>query len=208
MKKFIFLGLVAVAALFTGCSSCHSDKAKQEAKEVVTHDYDGVVVDFSAGTEHIQALHRQAANTLIGQKFEWRNSKILFNDYITAETLDDLHVVDVTDVFYYWHDGPWVQYITSNVKQGTLVPSLIPDVWIEDDDLSNAEIVLSAEDVLQLLSEWNGIIPPAKVLILRIPIGPKKCNPQWVIGDTKQVLWIDAVTGEITDWCPAFPKKE
>lgn len=42
-------------------------------------------------------------------------------------------------------------------------------------------------------------------MILRLPIGPRRCNAQWVIGGIGEVIFIDAVTGEITDWCPAFP---
>ena len=42
---------------------------------------------------------------------------------------------------------------------------------------------------------------------LRQPLGPKECNPQWVIGNIMQVIFVDAVTGEISDWCPAFPRE-
>ena len=140
-----------------------------------------------------------------GLEYEWRNSKVLFNAAITAETINDLHVTDVTDVFYYWNNGPWVQFITSNVKKGTLVPSAIQDVWIEDSDLSNAEIKLSAEDVLERLKEWNGVLPKNAVsMTLRLPVGPVSCNAQWVLGGIYDVVFVDAVTGEISNWNPAF----
>jgi hypothetical protein len=55
------------------------------------------------------------------------------------------------------------------------------------------------------LKEWNGVLPKdCDFIILRLPVGPKDCNPQWVFGDIGDVLFIDAITGEIRDYDPAF----
>ena len=207
MKKFIYLLALMFSMVLTGCSSCQSDNAKQDNEvAVASADYDGVVADFTAGTNNIIALHKQTMFNLVkGKEYEWRNLQIMFNDVIKAENIDDLHITDITSVFCYWDNGPLVQFITSNVKKGMLIPTKIPDVWIEDSDMSNAEIKLSAEDVLEKLKTWNGIIPPSKNMILRLPVGPRNCNAQWVIGNIEKVIFIDAVTGDITDWCPAFP---
>lgn len=213
MKKYFLLGflLTIVGIIATGCSSCQSENKQQEVpeKELVSNgaDYDGVLPEFTAGVSHIQALHRQMMFKLIdGQYYEWRNSKILFNDTITVENIDDLKVIEITDVFFYWDSikGPQVQFIASNIAKGTLIPPTIQDVWIEDAKLDDKEIKLSAEDVLQRLKEWNGILPPAISMSLRYPVGPCECNAQWVIGNEFDVIFIDAVTGEISNWCPAF----
>ena len=209
MLEAIVIGVLA--GVISSCAGCGRGEPGSPAVDngtavAAAHDYDGVVQDFTAGVEHISALHRQTMFSLAGgRKYEWRNLQILFNDSIKAETLDGLHVTDITSVFYYWDEGPWVQYITSSVKKGMLIPARIPDVWIEDDDLGEAEIRLWPDDVLARLKQWNGVIPPADVLILRMPVGPRRCNAQWVIGNMAQVIFIDAVTGDITDWCPAFP---
>lgn len=210
MKKWICLSLMMamVCLMATGCSSCQSENKKQE---VVYHDYDGVVQDFTAGISHIQSLHRQTMYMTLGVKeYAWRNSKIVFNDSITAENIDDLHVTDINDVFYYWdgQKGPQVQWVNSNVKKGVQIPWPINDVWIEDDDLNEAPIKLTPEQAMQRLKEVNCPIPPAKSMTLRLPLGPVACNPQYVVGDVYDVLFIDAVTGEVSNWNPAFnPKK-
>jgi len=223
MKKSIILSLLLaiVSIMATGCTSCQSENTKQET---VYHDYDGVVQDFTAGVSHIQALHRQKMYNIIQflkeqgheialNNYQWRNSLVILNDTVTAENIDDLHIVSIRDVFYYWSNkfGPQVQYITDHVVYGTQIPYPISDVWIEDRDMSNAPIKLSAEEALTRLKEWNGILPKdCNFIILRLPVGPKDCNPQWTFGDVGDVLFIDAVTGEIRTWNPAFsePKQE
>lgn len=223
MKKSIILSLLLaiVSIMATGCTSCQSENTKQET---VYHDYDGVVQDFTAGVSHIQALHRQKMYNIIQflkeqgheialNNYQWRNSLVILNDTVTAENIDNLHIVSIRDVFYYWSNkfGPQVQYITDHVVYGTQIPYPISDVWIEDRDMSNAPIKLSAEEALTRLKEWNGILPKdCNFIILRLPVGPKDCNPQWTFGDVGDVLFIDAVTGEIRTWNPAFsePKQE
>lgn len=216
MKKDFFgkvMGvlLLAVMALVCSCNGCAKTE-KQDIQPVsLFHDYDGVVNDFTVGVAQIQALHRQTMFMTLGvEEYEWRNSKIVFNDSIKADNIDDLHVTDINDVFYYLDEqkGPQVQFINSNVKNGTQIPWPINDVWIEDDNLSGAPIKLTAEQVLMRLKEVNCPIPPAKSMSLRLPIGPCECNPQYVVGDVYDVLFIDAVTGEVSNWNPAFnPKK-
>jgi hypothetical protein len=131
---------------------------------------------------------------------------VLFNDSITLENIDDMNVVEVTDVFFYWDSvvGPQVQFIATNVKKGTLIPPAIQDIWIEDANLSDKEIKLTCEDVLKRLKEWNGVIPPGISMSLRYPVGACECNAQWVIGDVSDVIFVDAVTGEVSNWDPAF----
>lgn len=216
MKKIIFLMLALVTLGMTvgvvACAECSKGETpKIDAPVVVYHDYDGVVQDFTAGVGQIQALHRQTMFSLIGSKeYQWRNSRVILNDTVTMENIDNLHVVAVNDVFFYWDGvkGPMVQYINSHAKYGVQIPYPINDVWIEDADMSKQPIKISAEQALMRLKEWNGILPKdCNFIILRLPVGPKDCNVQWVFGDVDDVLFIDAVTGEIRDYDPAFSRQ-
>lgn len=226
MKKDFFakvMGvlLLAVMTLVCSCSSCKGETAKIDDPVVVYHDYDGVVQDFTAGVSHIQALHKQKMYNIIKSlkdegheialdNYQWRNSLVILNDTVTMENIDDLHVVSIRDVFYYWDNekGPQTQFITDHIKFGTQIPYPFNDVWIEDTDMSEQPVRLSAEEALQKLKEYNGILPKGSNFItLRLAVGPKYCNPQWVFGDVYDVLFIDAVTGEIRDYDPAFSRQ-
>lgn len=229
MKKDFFakvMGvlLLAVMALVCSCNGCKGESPKIDDPVAMCHDYDGVAQDFTAGTSHIQGLHRQTmyglAQTLEAQgyeiahkgKYEWRNSRVILNDTVTFENIDDLHIVAVNDVFYYWinngnRKGPWVQYVNDHVELGSQTQNPIHDVWIEDGDLSDKPIKIDAVQALMKLKEWNGTLPKSNFICLRLPIGPKACNAQWVFGDKYDVLFIDAVTGAITDWNPAFSRQ-
>lgn len=207
MKKFLF-GMLAVvllsmiAGVTTSCNGCKSEPAK-DAPE---YDYNGVTQDFTAGVDHIIALHKQTMFDLYkGEPYAWYETRVLFNDSIKAENFDSLKVMDVTDIFQLF-DPARCQYISTNIEKGTIIPKPIPDIWIEDCDMSHSAVKLSAEDVIEKLKAWDGIIPPAIGMTLRQPLGPKQCNPQWVIGNIMQVIFVDAFTGDITDWCPAFPQ--
>ena len=202
--------LAIVGIMATGCNSCAKSENKQDApnEQVATesgYDYDGVLPDLKKGVAHIQALHRQTMFSLYnGSQYAWYETRVLFNDSLTYETLTELNVVDVTDIFQVFNPFR-CQYISTNVAKGTIIPPAIPDVWIEDCDMSELQIKLNVEDVLERLQEYNGTIPPAIGMTLRCPLGPRKCNAQWVIGNIMEVIFVDAVTGDITNWCPAFP---
>ena len=74
-----------------------------------------------------------------------------------------------------------------------------------DDGTFRPDEKVTCEQALQRLKEWNGVLPKdCNFITLRLPVGPKACNPQWVFGDVYELLFIDAVTGEVKGSNPAF----
>ncbi len=211
MKKFVIFGflLAIVSMMVTGCNGCkpvNKEQPKVEENGYYAADYDGVAPDLSKGAEHIVALHRQTMHKLInGKTYYWYETKYTLTGEVTAETLPTIEVSEITSTFQTF--APELCYrITTNAVKGTLIPAPVPGLWIEDFDLSFAEITLTVKDALQRLSEWNGVLPTGSTTItLRKPVGPVECNAQYVIGNPFEAVWVDAVTGDVTDKCPAFP---
>lgn len=215
MKKTHFYVMLSVLlmAVFclavSSCTSCEKQAPVPDQEHVVINfstDYDGVLPDLSQGAEHIVSMHRQTMFSLTGGgEYVWYETKYTFADSLTAATLGVNPIVEVTSTFQTFN--PELSYtITTNATKGTLIPAPIPGLWIEDYDLSNVSIKLSIADVMDRLKEWNGVLPPAKSVIIRKPVGPKDCNAQYVIGNPYDVIFVDAVTGSVTDWDPAFPR--
>lgn len=210
MKKSLFICLLLAFACMIGFESCTGCKDKAVPNKAVgtkfMADYDGVLQDFSEGADHIIALHRQTMYELAdNKKYAWYETRFTFADSLKYENLSDAMLADITDIFQTF--GPDLCYmITTNVANGTLIPAPAPGLWIEDFDLSNCEIKLTINEVLQRLVEVNMPLPPAISITLRKPVGPIPCNAQYVAGNPFETVWVDAVTGEVTNWCPAFPK--
>lgn len=210
MKKWHLFCLVLAIACMTAMSSCNGCSGNAPGKEQVTNkfqtDYDGVVPDMSDGASHVIALHRQTMFSLAdGKGFAWYQTKFTFADSLDLNTLGDAVLKEVTSTFQTF--SPDLSYtITTNAVKGTLIPAPTPGLWIEDFDLGNTDIKLGILDVIERLTAWNGVLPPAVSITLRKPVGPKPCNAQYVIGNPYQVIFVDAVTGDIADWNPAFPR--
>lgn len=208
--KELLLCLVVVVLVHIGCHllGFHDVPTVENKSELtVGADYDGVAMDFSADVEHIVALHRQTVYAKYGGDYSWYEVQVYLNDIITAENIDDLHVTDVTTVFQRFSPDLCIT-VTSNAAKGTLVTVPTPGLWIEDMDLTDDNVKLTFADALSRLKEYNGVWPQgATKFYLRKPLGPVRCNPQWITGGVYDPLFIDAVTGEVSDWNPAFRRK-
>ena len=210
MRKNIFFCLLAAIAIMIGVSSCDgcskSESSAPSGQVTFGADYDGVLPDISEGAEHIIGLHRQTMSSLAeGKQYAWYEARFTFADTLTQETLTDAVVVEVTDFFQTFQ--PEVCYtITTNASKGTLIPAPTYGLWIEDFDLSDCEVKLTINDVLERLAQVNMPLPKALSVTLRKPVGPVPCNAQYVAGNPFETVWVDAVTGDVTDSCPAFPK--
>ena len=80
--------------------------------------------------------------------------------------------------------------------------------WVEDYPLIGDSIKLTYKDAFKRVMETNSPKPHTKNCVLRKPVGPVECNPQYVFGNIHVQLWVDAVTGDVNNSNPAFPKKD
>lgn len=209
MKKgILFAFLLAIACMIgmSGCKGCSDNGSEEQVENMFSTDYDGVLPDLSKGAEYIIALHRQTMNVLAdGDNYAWYETKFTFADSLKQETLADAVVKEVTDVFQTFHPEQCYT-ITTNAARGTMIPAPTPGLWIEDFDLGYSDVKLSIADVLMRLAQVNMPLPPSVSIILRKPVGPVQCNAQYVMGNPFETVWVDAVTGDVTNSCPAYPK--
>lgn len=76
--------------------------------------------------------------------------------------------------------------------------------WVEDLPLVKDDIKLTFEEAYEKVMATNCPKPHSKYVVLRKELGPKNCNPQYIFGNVRAQLYVDAVTGEVADKNPVF----
>lgn len=224
MKKFFILGflLAIVSIMATGCSSCQSEKKKQvdgiekvdsvaQADSIVSgvaEDYDGVVPDITASVENIIATDRQAMYTIAnGASYRFFESDIKLCDFINSENCDG-KILSVNNVFQQiieadkGADTNVLMFLTTG--KGTEVSIFEHAFYIENEPLNDEPMPITFEKAFERMMKANVVKPKSKNCILRKPLGPTPCNAQYIFGNRKQQVYVDAVTGEVRTKNPAF----
>ena len=208
MKKFSFFGLLlAIAGMMTtGCTGCQSENKEQP--KVTAADYDGVASE-NLNAEHVIAMQRQNMYNLAkGKDFRWFETTIELADFIDSENQEGA-INEITSVFQTIEESEtgadtWVQYIATSAAKGTMIPNPIHSFWMEDSPLDKEPIKITFAEALQKLNEVNFPKPHSRYCVLRKEVGPKDANVQYIFGNSRAQLYVDAVTGEVTDHNPVF----
>lgn len=196
MKKILGL-MLFVSLMLTSCSKCSNDDVTLGTDSLNKAE---LVVDNLISTD------KENMYLNYGNDYRWYEACVLMNDFLDEETdgsiLEEVNIFQSivgkgngydTQVFKYQH-----------FNDGTFVKDSVKGFWIEDFPLEDSLIRISYDSAFALIQRVNFPKPHTRNAILRNPIGPKKVNPQWVFGNLKEQLWVDAVTGEIKTSNPAF----
>lgn len=198
MKKFIILGLMLaiVSIMATGCSSCQSENKKQ-----------GIEVKMSALTPETSiSTDREYMAIHQTTDYRWYETAIVLKDYLDAEnptatiqSVDNVFQVATADA----SGGDSEVFIFSHSDDG-IKTTTYKGFWIEDCPLNEEAIKLTFKQAYEMVMETNSPKPHSRKCVLRLPVGPKPCNAQWCFGNIHEQLWVDAVTGEVRNFNPAF----
>lgn len=209
MKKssFIFGLMLAIAGMMTtGCAGCQSENKEQP--KISATDYDGVVSE-NLNAEHVIAMQRQNMYNLAkGKDFRWFETTIELADFIDSEDQKGV-IKEITSVFQTIETSEtgadtWVQYIATSAAKGTMIPNPIHSFWMEDSPLDKEPVKVTFAEALEKLNQVNFPKPHSRYCVLRKEVGPKDCNVQYIFGNSRAQLYVDAVTGEVTDHNPVF----
>ena len=76
--------------------------------------------------------------------------------------------------------------------------------WVEDFPMNEEQIKVTFAQAFEKLNQVNYPKPHSKQCVLRKQVGPKACNPQYIFGNAHAQLYVDAVTGEVSNTNPAY----
>ena len=202
MKKFIcFLGIALCCAVaFTSCNSCSTTKQVPAAEN--TDSVAAFVV------ENIISTDREDMFLKYKTDYRWFETCIVLKDYLDDENCDGT-VSGISNIFQYVVEKEEGAYDTEVVMYTHVGDSTQVDVkhgfWVEDFPLNEEAIKVTFKDAYTKLMEANCPKPHSKQVVLRKEIGPNSCNPQYIFGNARAHVYVDATTGEVNTKNPAYP---
>jgi hypothetical protein len=197
-KLLIFFGAIFCFGLIghciISCNSCKKEK-KQEA----------VVEKAEIVLERVNSIDKEYMFANYGD-YKWFESCIVLNSYLDEE--NDGTITGVSNVFQVIaRDFDTKVVLIAHTADTTAIEAKEHAFWVEDQPLNYEDIKVTFKEAYEKINQVNFPKPHSKQVVLRKQLGPKACNPQYIFGNQKAQLYVDAVTGEVTDKNPAFPEE-
>ena len=184
MKKFIFVLCCCLAVL-----ACKPKK----------NDIKPIVKDLVV--ENLISIDRQDMFTNYSEDYVWYETTIKLDNFMDSDST--LTVANVTSVFQYLKDGQ-PRVVTFDHNPTGNWTYAVDGFWVEDEPMDS--IVVTFTDALQKIMETNYPKPHSRYCVLRKEVGALDANPQYIFGNQSAQLYVDAITGDVRDWNPAYPK--
>lgn len=192
MKK-VFILLMAISLMFSFNSCDWFNKNKDnDKKEIIV--------------ENVVKADRDYMTENYGNTYVWYETQISLNDYLDEEC--DGSFSEIVDVFQVITTTDSVTFDTKVIKMYHVADSSyieeIEGFWVEDMNMNDEIISVTYKQAFQLINEVNFPKPHSKNCVLRKEVGPIEANPQYIFGDIESQLYVDALTGDVTDESPSF----
>ena len=193
----ISLILVIIALIIAYGVFCYLERKETKAREALGN--------CELNVERVTTADKQYMFNHFGIAYKMYETCILLKDYMDEEC--DGTILGVSNVFQaVREDGKsadvCVVLATHTAEDATYEAK--QGFWVEDFPLNDEIVRYSYKEAFSKMMASNYPKPHSRNCVLRKPIGPKPCNPQYVFGNIQAQLWVDAVTGEVRTSNPAF----
>jgi len=188
MKKFLtFLMAFALLLGATSCTSCNKEKQKMEnvVETVIKSDLNYMANNYGA--------------------FVWYETSLVLNDYLDAEDCTGT-IESIVNIFQTQDTTTSPKAVMISHSGELMFVKEVEGYWCEDVVLDTAEITYTYRQAYERIMATDCIKPHSRYCVLREPLGPYQCNPQYIFGDAHGdiLLFLDAVTGDVRNENPAF----
>lgn len=204
----MYLLALFVSVTLASCNGCTTATDKDIGSKPLAEFevIPGSVGEF--GVEQCISADREFMNLHYAQDYRWYETCITLANYLDDEACDGTvetveNVFQVVTVYDKTGGDSEVVFIKHAANKDTEVYSQ-HGFWIEDFPLTDQGVKLTYKQAYDKITATNSPKPHSRKCVLRNPVGPNPCNPQWVFGNIKAQLWVDAVTGEVNNSNPAF----
>lgn len=204
MKK-TFIGMFAILfslmIAFSSCNGCNKTEEVQANDSTMTN-----VAVAELVVENLISMDRQDMYMNHAQDYRWFETCMMLNDFLDEE--NDGSLAEVVNVFQGVVESEnsfdLTVYKFQHFADGSYATDSIHGFWVEDQPLNEEAIKLTYKEAFERLMATNCPKPHSRYCTLRKQVGPINANPQYIFGNTRATIFVDAVTGEVSDINPAF----
>lgn len=187
MRKFILIAMLASCML---ASSCNGTAKKEQQKQLTSGSF---VV------ENVISTDRETMFLYYDDDYRWYETCILMKDFMDTDPTDS--VIMVNSIFQVVTErgrGYDTHVVRISHQLDTSYVEVVEGFWIEDFPMNNEEIVITFAEAWRLAMEANCPKPHSQHCVLRKEVGPNAANPQYIFGNSKCQIYVDATTGEVS----------
>ncbi|MBP3732520.1 MAG: hypothetical protein J6I84_04665 [Bacilli bacterium] len=138
---------------------------------------------------------------LIDSTYFWYESQIELKDMM-SDSLSTDTIISIRNIFQDTIPKVYIYIHTFGVDSVRL--SVRDDFVVGDSDMSSDSIKVTFDKAFQLMKNSGLYIPNSRYCTLRKEVGSKEANPQYIFGNDKVQIYVDAVTGNVSDTNPAY----
>lgn len=207
MKKLKLFLMIFLFSLVLGFSSCNGCQSTQQ--EETTKDTTEVVANSELVVENLVSMDRQDMFNNYANDYRWFETCIVLKDFLDEEC--DGTVEGVSNIFQAViekDNGADVFVVMYTHTADTSAVQKVNSFWVEDLPMENEAIKLTFKEAFDKVMQANAPKPHSQHVVLRKELGPINCNPQYIFGNNKAQLYVDAVTGEVRTTNPVFPEEK
>ena len=189
---------------FSSCSSCKKNAASEVSVDTTVVDTANLVV------ENVISTNRQYMYTTYDDTYRWFETCVVLKDFLDDENCDGT-VTGVSNVFQVveeFEKGADTYVILCSTTVDTTAVDVKHGFWIEDHPLNEEAIKVTFAQAFKNIMKTNSPKPHSRQCVLRKEVGPVDANPQYIFGNSHAQLYVDAVTGEVSDKNPCYPENK
>lgn len=205
MKKLFYL-FTLLCVMFVGFTSCNS-RSNEKADNAIKDNTETIVNnDSMLVVENVVGMDRQYMFTNYGKDYRWYETCIVLKDFLDEE--NDGTITGVSNIFqvvFEKDNGADVNVIMFTHVGDSTQMDIKQGFWVEDMPMNEDAIKVTFKEAYNKVMAVNLPKPHSRHVVLRKEVGPNQINPQYIFGNAQAQIYVDAVTGDVTDKNPAFP---
>ena len=158
--------------------------------------------------ENVTSSDKEYMTSNYDSIYKWFESCIVLENFLDEDSCDG-KVASVTNVFQVIKEKEKgydvFVVLATHTPDDTASIEVKQGFWVEDFPLDSIKVTF--KEAFDKVMATNSPKPHSKQCVLRKEVGPIAANPQYIFGNIRGQLYVDAITGEVSDKDPSFPEK-